>query len=178
MIKDILNTMTQDDFENQKFILNLNNFLGMAMLKTYAGGGMEVNSKEEGFRELEYKDGDFYYKDSFGGHRQSWGREVVWYKDKPVWSQLYGGGMEKKYQNDKKFTHETFDFLKKAMSAGEKKEMFQPRGPTEYIEGDWKYEARWTGNIERFLGHEDILYKSEVVFTHDFFGGFYRSKLE
>lgn len=63
--------------------------------------------------------------------------------------------------------------FKKAMSAGEKKEMFQPRGPTEYIEGDWKYEARWTGNIERFWVMK-IFYIRVKLFLLMIFLGFYR----
>lgn len=158
---------------NTEFLTKLNIFIGEAALKTYAGGGVEVEPSEPGFHELEHRDGDLYYKDSYGGHSQSWGRETVWHKDKLIWSSLYGGGMEKKYHADADFTHQTFSFLKKAMSAGEKRKEFQPRGPLEHIDGDWKYRAKWNGDITRFSGHEDILYRGEVVFTHDFFGGLY-----
>ena len=157
-----------------EFLAKLNSFIGEASLKTYAGGGNEIaNPSEKGFHELEYRSGDFYYKDSYSGHFQSWGRETVWHKNKPIWSSLYGGGMEKKFHGNVDFTHQTFNFLKKAMSAGEKQKEFQPRGPSEYENDDWMYRVKWNGDISKFLGHEDILYKGEVVFTHDFFGGFY-----
>lgn len=81
--------------------------------------------------------------------------------------------MEAKYRGNEAFTHETFGFLKKAMSAGEKQKIFQPRGPSEYGDGKWKYRAKWNGTISRFSGHEEITYMGEVVFTHDFFGGCY-----
>jgi hypothetical protein len=109
---------------NKKLLQELNRFLGRAALNTYAGGGQEVDPEEVGFKELEFKEGNWYYKDSYAGFFQSWGREVVWYNQKPVWTQIYGGGMTAKFQNDTKFAHETFDFLKKALSAGEKKRFF------------------------------------------------------
>ena len=48
-------------------------------------------------KELEFKEGDWYYKDSYTGFFQSWGREVVWYNKKPFWTQIYGGGMNKEF---------------------------------------------------------------------------------
>ncbi|MFA6519864.1 MAG: DUF5680 domain-containing protein [Candidatus Paceibacterota bacterium] len=165
--------MIKNQNMGKEFLAKLNNFIGEAALKTYAGGGVEIEPSEPGFHELEHRDGDLYYKDSYGGHFQSWGRETVWEKGKPIWSSLYGGGMEKKYHDDADFTHQTFNFLKKAMSAGDKQKTFQPRGPSKYEDGDWRYQATWNGDIARFLGHEDILYKGEIVFTHDFFGGLY-----
>ena len=156
---------------DKQFLTDLNSFLGRAALKTYAGGGAEVDPEEAGFKELEFRDGDWYYKDSYSGFFQSWGRETVWHEDKPVWMQIYGGGMTEKFQTNTKFAHETFDFLKKALSAGEKQNQFQPRGPQSFTDSDWKYACEWTGDITRFTGHEKILFKEEIVFTHDFLGG-------
>lgn len=156
---------------DKKILLELNNFLGKAMLNTYAGGGQEVSPKEAGFKELGHKEGSWYYKDSYTGFFQSWGREVVWHNEKPFWTQIYGGGMTKKYQDNTKFAHETFNFLKKALSTGEKQADFQPRGPKKFIDGGWKYSCEWHGDIRKFEGHEKIFFKKEVVFTHDFLGG-------
>ena len=149
----------------------LNRFLGKASLNTYAGGGLEVDPEEAGFKELEFEDGNWYYKDSYSGFFQSWGREVVWYNKKPFWTQIYGGGMTKKFQNDTKFAHETFQFLKKCLSAGEKQNEFQPRGPKKFVNGDWKYSCEWIGDITKFRGEEKILLKKEIVFMHSFMGG-------
>lgn len=71
------------------------------------------------------------------------------------------------------FAHQTFDFLKMALSFGEKVTKFQPRGPKKFISGDWKYLCVWAGGIEDFKGHEKIFYKGKVVFTHDFNGGLF-----
>ena len=156
---------------NEDFKRELNKFLGKASLATYAGSGFGADSGT-GFTELEFKEGDFFYRDSYAGFFQSWGREVVWYKGKPVWNSLYGGGMVKEFYGDEQFAHETFTFLKKAMSAGAKIEKFQPRGPQEFKEGEWGYKCEWEGDVEKFSGDEAILHKGNIVFTHHFFGGF------
>lgn len=155
----------------------LNEFLGKASLSTYAGGGagLDPEKAEKGMKELEYgdKNSEWYYKDSYAGFFQSWGREVVWHNGKPFWAQVYGGGMKPKFHNNAKFTHETFSFLKKALSKGEKIKSFQPRGVKEFIDGDWEYSCNWKGNIKKFRGNEKIKYKKSVVFTHDFSSGLY-----
>ena len=159
---------------NENFKKELNEFLGRAALATYVGSGPEADSGT-GFSELEFKEGDWLYKDSYTGFFQSWGREVVWYKGEPVWNSLYGGGMRKEFYGNEQFAHETFTFLKKAMLAGEKIEEFQPRGPREFKEEEWGYTCEWGGDIENFRGDEKISHKGDVVFTHHFFGGFVRS---
>lgn len=159
-----------------EFLKRLNKFLGKAALKTYAGGGEEVDPEEAGFKELEFRERDWYYKDSYSGFFQSWGRETAWYNQKPIWIQIYGGGMKKKFQNDYKFAHETFNFLKRALSAGEKQDNFQPRGPKSFFDGEWKYSCDWQGDITKFSGQESIIFKKEIVFTHDFLGGLVMAK--
>ena len=149
----------------------LTKFLGKAQLNTYAGGGAEIKPAEKEFHDLEYKEGDWYYKDSYAGHYQSWGRETVWYKNKPVWTQLYGGGIEEKLHNNKSLDTKLYSFLKKAMSAGDKENTFQPRGPIRFTDKDFKYECEWEGDIQKFKGNEKIFFKEEIVFTHNFIGG-------
>lgn len=149
----------------------LNRFLGTASLSTYAGSGPEADPEKPDFKELEYKEGKWRYLDSYTGFFQSWGRETVWYDNKPFWVQVYGGGMAEKFQDDKEFAHKTFEFLKKALSAGEKQKSFQPRGPNTFADGDYEYSCEWRGDISKFDGHEKILFKGELVFTHVFLGG-------
>ena len=74
----------------------LYNFIIKAGKNTYAGGANDLpNPERPDFHELEYKEGDFYYRDSYIGFHRSRGMEVVRFKNKPVWSQSYGGGMVK-----------------------------------------------------------------------------------
>lgn len=166
---------------------DLNHFIGKATLAGYAGDGAETTSERSGYRELEYSDGLWHYRDSYTGWFRSWGTELVRYDGKPVWNTLYGGGMEPAYWDDIALARAAFGFLKKALSAGEKQKSFQPRGPKIFYHDDrrnWKYEADWTGNITQLIGFEQILYglhdasagARKVVFTHHFMGGLIISK--
>jgi hypothetical protein len=155
---------------NDELFVSLNGFLSRASKATYAGNGNEAKAWRKGFKELEYGEGDWYYRDSYSGYLRSWGQEVVWLNDEPIWTCLYGGGMTKNYM-DGDFAEKTFTFLKRALSEGNKEISFQPRGPEELIAGSWKYQCKLEGDINKFSGHEFIEYEKEIVFTHDFFGG-------
>ena len=159
---------------DENLLNQLHKFLREASKATYAGDGAKVEPWRKGFKELEYRDGDWYYRDSYTGFFQSWGQEVVWHKDKPVWNSLYGGGMAEKFHGDRDFAKQTFEFLKKVLR--QKESEFQPRGPEKLTEGDWEYKCNMEGDIKNFKGSEKILYKGEVVFTHDFIGGVVISK--
>ena len=116
----------------------LHNFLGKAALATYAGGGKRVKSEKKGFFDLEYREGEFYYRDSFAGYLASHGQETVWRQDKPVWMCSYAGGMRGSKTKDAAFAHEAFEFLKKALRASQKSKELQPRGPKELKNYDWQ----------------------------------------
>lgn len=155
----------------ENFNEQLNKLLGKAAVVAYAGGGEEVEAQRDGFSEYEYKEGEFYYRDSYTGYFTSAGQEVIWYQGKPVWTQSYGGGMTPQHRDDAEFADQTFNFLMKALARGEKIERFQPRGEKSFKEGDWEYQCDWKGDITEFKGAEKILHKDELVFTHNFFGG-------
>ena len=155
---------------NELPLAQLNGFLIRASKATYAGGGGEVTPSRTGFRELEYCEGDWCYRDSYTGFLRSWGQEIVWQKGKPVWTCLYGGGMTET-RMDTELADKTFAFLKQALAAGNQEAIFQPRGPKRFSDGDWKYECVIKGSIDQFNGHESICYGGDAVFTHDFFGG-------
>ncbi len=149
----------------------LNGFFGTAALATYAGNSGYAKPINKGFKEMEYRENDWYYRDSYCGFFKSWGKETVWFKEKPVWVQNYGGGMNTEYQGNESFAKRTFSFLKSALAAGKKSEVFQPRGPKQYKKGNWRYETDLDGGIQKFNGFEKIFYKDKLVFTHRYFGG-------
>ncbi len=132
--------------------------------------------QDNGYTRLRYTEGEWSYEDRYTGYFRSWGHETVFYKGKPIWAQTYGGGMEEKYLGDDEFADRTFGFLKKAMGQGEKQTQFQPRGQKFFKEGDWEYHCSVEGDISKFKGSEEIRFKGEKVFTHDFVGGLVFSK--
>ena len=144
-------------------------FINRATLATYAGDGRRAKPSRPGFYDLEYSEDDFYYRDSFAGYLYSHGQEVIWFKDKPIWICSYTGGMQNDKANDPDFANQTFEFLKKSMRTNTG-EGFHPRGPKEFKDGDWEYKNNYIGDISKFTGHEEIFYKSKLVFIHDYFG--------
>lgn len=153
---------------------DLARFLVKAKKNTYAGGGKEIASQRPDFKELEFIEGDFEYRDSYFGLYQAPGQEVVRYKGKPVWLMAYSGGMKKQYHKDLDFAEQTFAFLVKALSQVEESKPF--RGPDSLKEGDYEYINKVDGDISQFRGRESILYKGEEVFLHDYIGELVVSK--
>ena len=144
-------------------------FLVRAKKQTYAGGGKEVSSQRPGFKELEYTEGAWNYRDSYVGFFSAPGQEVVRLNDSPVWSMAYNGGMKPEYHNDVVFTEKVFNFLIKALGTVEESMPF--RGPKNLKDGDFEYINVVEGDATNFKGHEKILFKGKEVFNQDYFGG-------
>jgi len=83
----------------------------------------------------------------------------------------YSGGMLPKFWGDEKLSHITFEFLKNALRKIDPKSPF--RGPDEYKNEDFIYEAWAEGDIQRFSGKEEIINKKldRIIFSQDFIGG-------
>lgn len=142
-------------------------FIDKAGKATYAGDGKEVEPERKAFHELDFQEGDFYYRDSYAGHYRSRGMEIVRFQEKPVWASLYGGGMAEGKEN---LANQTFEFLKKVMSQDEKD--FQSfRGPNKFGEREWEYTYQQKGDVYEFNGYEEIYYKDDLVFFHRIIGG-------
>src|SRR3989344_2504245 len=136
----------------------LDQFLQKATAATYAGGGgYEKKSQRPGYYELTFKDGDWFYRDSYTGHYRSWGTELVRFKGKPVWNALYGGGMAVGLDPLAKTWHSF-------------------RGPKSLTRGDWQYRYQQQGDIKMFSGYEEIRFKGKVVFSHRIIGGLIKDR--
>lgn len=147
----------------------LRSFLFKTNQNGYAGGAKEVAPQRPGFHEIEYKEGDWYFRDSYAGHYFAPGQEVVYLKDNPVWAMAYAGGMTFDKHGDNKLDKLTYTFLRKALLAMDPKMPF--RGPEHFEEGDFCYYSELTGDIDDFAGNEYIEFKGEVVFSQNFIGG-------
>ncbi|MFA6089341.1 MAG: DUF5680 domain-containing protein [Candidatus Woesearchaeota archaeon] len=150
-------------------IKELSEFLVRAKVKTYAGNGKEIKPERYGFRELEYKEGEFEYRDSYSGFYSAPGQEVVRFKGEPIWVMAYSGGMIKKYQSDFEFALKTFDVLKDALKKVDSSKPF--RGPENFSKGEFVYESKVVGDVTWFKGFEKVKFKGKVVFSQDYIGG-------
>jgi hypothetical protein len=152
--------------------LNLNTlkeFLYNANENGYAGAGQKILPERPGYDEIEYQEGDWYFRDSYAGHYFAPGQETVYFQNEPVWSMAYSGGMKPAWHHKDEFTKETIVFLKQALLAMEKSKPF--RGPAVLKQDDWQYVSHIKGDVKDFIGNEKIFYKNELVFEQNYIGG-------
>ena len=147
----------------------LKEFLLDANASCYAGGGHEVEPQRPGFDEIEYKKGDWFFRDSYVGSYFAPGQEFIYFKSKPIWAMAYAGGMKFAYHGQREITKETIVFLKKALMAMDPQNPY--RGPAEFTEGEWRYVSTLAGDIKDFFGNEKIYKGKELLFEQNFIGG-------
>ncbi|REJ25220.1 MAG: hypothetical protein C6P37_14945 [Caldibacillus debilis] len=147
-------------------------FLIRAKKATYAAQGDDASTPPllAGSRQLEYREGDYFYRDIYFGMGFFAGQEVVYIKDKPVWSMCYAGGVEKGLEH--RLAKAVYAFLRKALrNAGHE----QPyRGPVRFAEGEWIYRNGFSGGLEWFAGEETIALSGKTVYRLHYSGGFIR----
>lgn len=147
-----------------EFIVNANQ-------NTYAAGGKEVKTSIEGFKELRFKKGDYEYIDLYTGFYTFPGISIIKYKNKPVWTMSYVGGMK---PEEHKRAKETYSFLKEALMRVTEEYPF--RGPELFKKKTFKYSCKVRGNLEYFTGKEIIKQDNKEIYRVDFIGGLVFSK--
>ena len=135
-------------------------FLMRAKRATYAGKGAETASSRPSSHDLEYREGDLMYLDTFLGGERFAGEEALWIGDVPYWSMNYVG----------RVTGTLFsgDFLKEALLRVPFEKPF--RGPQEYSDVDYTYKCEVSGDFEWFQGYETIEYRGAVIYDCYFHG--------
>lgn len=141
-------------------------FLLKARTKTYAGTGGKVKPVFKDSNQLEYREGNWFYRDIYyTGKGIFTGLEAVYFQDKAVWSMPY-------YGNFKKMTEEEVDsVLRKALLDNWKTARTWQK--TEWQKGDYKYicEPDFEGSIEEMTGVERILKNNDEVYYFFYAGG-------
>ena len=136
-------------------------FLCKAKRSTYAAHGAEVVSSRPNSHDLQYREGDYLYIDTYLGGERFIGEEAIWEGDQPVWSMNYSG----------RVLGEGFsgDFLKEALYQVPAEYPF--RGPMIYRNGDYTYHCVVSGDTEWFHGYEEIFLLDKKVMETYFHGG-------
>jgi transcriptional regulator with XRE-family HTH domain len=136
-------------------------FLIHAKRSTYAAKGAECSPTRLDSHDLEYRDGDYFYYDTYLGGDKFCGEEAVWYKNVPIWCMNYIGRLL-----DDNFSG---DFLKEALLLVPKESPY--RGPNLYQNGDYLYHCSVTGEFEWYQGKEEIFCKNQKIYECIFHGG-------
>ena len=151
----------------------LANFLLRAKRHTYARQGDEatVTPLLSGTKQLEYREGLFFYRDIYVGMAYFVGQETVAYQDRPVWAMSYAGGVVPAVQ-DRAAIGAIYAFLRRALQQGT---VAQPyRGPAMVREGTYVYTNQSEGTLEAFWGHERITDHAQPIYALHYSGGILR----
>jgi hypothetical protein len=119
-----------------------------------------------GFIGYAFADGDWKYHDSYAGRRWPPGREVVFFKDIPVWCMSYQGKVSDNL--DEQEVNSVYSFLKIALRKADRETPF--RGPSKFLEADLEYVFRLNGNYAYFTGRESVVREGTEVFFQDIMG--------
>jgi len=141
-------------------------FLLKARTKTYAGGGGKVKSVFKGSKQLEYREGDWFYRDVYySGKGIFMGIEVVHYKNNPVFAMSY-------YGNFKGMAEEEIDkILREALMENWQTTRIWKK--VEWQKGDYKYVCQpdFEGSIDELAGSETIFKKGKEIYKFFYAGG-------
>lgn len=136
-------------------------FLLRAKRSTYAAKGKEVRPSRPASHDFDYREGSWRYIDTYLGGERFAGEEAAWLDDAPVWSMNYAGRVL-----DGEFSG---NFLKEALMHGT---MDMPyRGPALYAKGAYTYHCRVDGDMDWFVGQEEILLGGRRIYECRFHGG-------
>ena len=143
----------------------LEEFLIKARTKTYAGAAGKVTPAFKESYQLEYKEGDWLYRDVYNmGNSIFAGLETVYYKEKSVWSMSY-------YGNFKKLSEEETDkILRGALIAN--KETARLWHDFGWEKDNYSYTCAGYGDMDELGGTEEITKDGEKVYFFYYAGGF------
>jgi hypothetical protein len=163
------NPMTFPSAQQEEFL----RFLLEAKQRTYAAQGDEATVAPllAGSRQLEWREGEWLYRDIYYGMAFFVGQETVFFQDAPVWSMSYAGGVAASVLAQER-VFQIYRFLRSAMRQVSSDHPF--RGPSRWQEGEFVYTDQHQGEIGAFWGSETITFQGESVYDLHYSGGFLR----
>ncbi len=147
----------------------LSAFIVRAKAQTYVGDGQPTLSHRPGSHDLEYREGDFAYLDSYYGSADFIGEEVVYFGGEAVWAMNYYGRLLKP---EKLTAAEAGQIIKAALSALYREGRFL--GGFRYETHGSTYIDTHEGSVTSFVGREWIERDDVVVYDLVYHGGLIR----
>jgi hypothetical protein len=148
-------------------------FLLQAKRSTYADQSDEdsITPLVPGSKQLEYRDGEYLYRDIYFGMAYFVGQEVVSYRGHAVWSMSYAGGVTPP-AGDRGDPRAIYGFLRLALRHGIEAEPY--RGPASFSHESWAYTNSSSGSLDAFWGIEEIAHDGAQVYECRYAGGLLR----
>lgn len=165
------NTNNGDIMSKNSFdIKSLKTFLIKAKKNTYSSQGDNASVKPLliGTKQLEYKDGNYFYRDIYAGMSYFVGQEIVYFKNNPIWSMSYSGGVEENITEESTMM-QIYQFLQIVLGKVSKEDIF--RGPNKVLDDDKVYINEYSGTINSFSGSEYITFDEKRVYHLYYSGG-------
>lgn len=144
----------------------LSNFIVRAKRTTYVGGGAKLLPYRLGSRDLQYREGDWAYHDSYFGESDFLGQEIVYYQTKAIWGMNYYGCL---LRPDRATAEQMGRMIMISLSKMYEENRFL--GGFEHVEGEFKYVDSSDGNVAAFQGTEFIYLNNELVYRLVYHGG-------
>lgn len=150
------------------------NFLIEAKKNTYANGNaLKAASSRQGSNDYHYEgvvnNKKAIYHDTYFGGEQFMGEEVVYLdSSKPIWGMNYYGNTIEKELSEEAMDNALRPAL---MQVGVDKSVLPLRGPSEFINGEYRYTFKHTGTMQNFIGLERIYKNDKLIFELKCFGG-------
>jgi hypothetical protein len=141
-------------------------FIVKAKAATYVGSGAKSPPCRPGSHDLQFRDGEFAYLDSYFGGTDFIGQEVVYYKGEPVWAMNYYGRILEPEMIE---AAETGSIIKQSLTEMYKEGRFL--GGFEYDTGDGIYADTSEGDVASFTGKEWITRQGVIVYDLVYHGG-------
>lgn len=145
-------------------------FLLHAKRRTYAGQGDDasVTPLLPGSKQLEYREAPFFYRDIYFGMISFVGQEVVYFRERPVWSMSYSGGVSPEI-TERDEVGRIYAVLQQALQLVAYERPY--RGPQVYHVDPYRYLDNTQGDITRFRGEEMIMRGGKRVYELRYSGG-------
>jgi Domain of unknown function (DUF5680) len=110
--------------------------------------------------------GEFAYHDTYFGVRDFIGEEIIYRAERPIWGMNYFGVLLGAALDEKK----VYGFLRDALMQ-DCVGIVPARGPTSHADGDWRYSNSVNGELDGFVGLEEIFRAGEPVYRAQYHGG-------
>lgn len=151
----------------------LTKFLVEAKRNTYASQSDDASVQPilNGSKQLEYRNGDYFYRDIYFGSAFFVGQETVEFENRSIWSMVYSGGVIIP-NADWDSIGPIYGFLRQALRLVDAKSIY--RGPAHFKSGNYIFKNEYEGTLDCFHGKEIILMDGQKVYELRYNGGVVR----